>query len=180
MPYQIRSDQGTNFIGAARILANSDVPIEWIFNTPKDPAAGGCWERLIGVVKLIWERSMEGKSSQVATFYGILLEAEFILNSRPLTDIPLRHPEDLPLTPNHFLLGNITESLTHGRLEKVSIRGQWEIRQPFGGSSFLKMSPTFVLKARSGTRTAAKYRRAMWSSSVTQRQTEARVLWDGF
>lgn len=51
VPYRIRSDQGTNFIGAAQVLANAEVSIEWIFNTLKDPAAGGCGERLIGLVK---------------------------------------------------------------------------------------------------------------------------------
>lgn len=82
MPQRIRSDQGTNFIGAAHILANANVPVEWIFNTPKDPAAGGCWERLIGLVKRILAHTLTSRTPREATFNSMLIDAENIVNSR--------------------------------------------------------------------------------------------------
>lgn len=128
-PCRMRSDQGTNFIGAAQVLANANVPIEWIFNTPKDPAAGGCWERLIGLVKKILACGLRERAPREATFNGILIDAENLVNSRPLVDTPLRHPDDVPLTPNHFLLGSAAEVPTPAGLDQISLRGQWDIRQ---------------------------------------------------
>lgn len=128
-PYRIRSDQGTNFVGAARVLANASVPIDWVFNTPKNPEAGGCWERMIGLVKKILHTALHEQAPQVETLNAILLDAEFLINSRPLTDVSVHSGDEEPITPNHFLLGGCGLVATPSVLDQVCLRGQWNLQQ---------------------------------------------------
>ncbi|XP_055918553.1 uncharacterized protein LOC129950651 [Eupeodes corollae] len=117
-PVRIRSDNGTNFIGAQKELKKeqhlfdldrieseaTSRGIEWIFNCPLNPSSGGCWER------------------------SVLIEAENVINSRPLTDISLSTEDEEPLTPNHFLLGCVNSTQTpYPPDEKVCLRKQWKI-----------------------------------------------------
>ena len=59
-------------------------------------------------------------------------EAEKIVNSRPLTYLPLDSEESEALTPNHFLLGSSSGSkplLDHDCTYPVRIKGSWELIQ---------------------------------------------------
>lgn len=129
IPFRIRSDQGTNFVGASCVLANASVPVEWVFNNPKDPAAGGCWERMIGLVKKILHAALKEEAPQVETLNSTFLHAEMLINSRPLVDVALRSADDEPLTPNHFLLGGAALIPTPGGLDAICLRGQWRVKQ---------------------------------------------------
>ncbi|XP_037929303.1 uncharacterized protein LOC119663771 [Teleopsis dalmanni] len=111
-PVRMRSDNGTNFIGAQRELCADkrfldvndirekaiQLGIEWIFNCPQNPSAGGCWERLIRMIKRLLFNSIREEAPKVETLWAALIEAENNINSRPLTDIPLTHSELEPLT----------------------------------------------------------------------------------
>lgn len=117
---QIRSDQGTNFIGAKNalkaalkeldtnklqhFLANKQC--EFVFNAPGSSHAGGIWERQIRSVRNILEVTTSlcpgrlDDSSLRTLFY----EAMAIVNSRPLTVNNINDPTmPEPLTPNHIL-----------------------------------------------------------------------------
>uniref|UniRef100_A0AAG5DPQ0 Integrase catalytic domain-containing protein n=1 Tax=Anopheles atroparvus TaxID=41427 RepID=A0AAG5DPQ0_ANOAO len=115
-PKEIYSDNGTNFQGAARILRNeisqgmletfTDENTRWQFIPPGAPHMGGAWERLVRSVKAaIGDAYTEGKLSH-EEFETMLAEAEAIVNSHPLTYLPLDSAESEALTPNHFLLGS--------------------------------------------------------------------------
>lgn len=109
----IYSDNGKNFVKCANILKEEqlralirDKGIQWHFNTPFNPQAGGVWERLIRDIK----RAMEvviGTKTVVGekVFQQTLLQIEDMMNSRPLTHIPTSPDDDEPLTPN-FLIKN--------------------------------------------------------------------------
>lgn len=131
VPSQVRSDQGTNFIGAAGLLEKvcAEKQITWLKNTPKDAAAGGVWERLIQVMKRILQESIGEQRPQLDTFTAALIEAENLINSRPLVDVPLGAEEDEPITPNHFLIGGSSFTSASRVLDTVSIRGQWNLRK---------------------------------------------------
>ncbi|XP_070073092.1 uncharacterized protein [Drosophila takahashii] len=115
VPKRIRSDQGTNFVGVGKeqwievvdavAMESGRCGIEWVFNTPGNPAAGGAWERLVRSVKRILALTLKEKVPQVETL------------------------QDDPLTPNHFLLGCPNQVQTPVVDENVCLKKQWHIRQ---------------------------------------------------
>ncbi|XP_073821377.1 uncharacterized protein [Musca autumnalis] len=125
-PVRIRSDNGTNFIGAQKLLNKeeqlinehdlfeeaSSRNIEWIFNCPDNPSSGGAWERLIQIIKRLLQKTLKESSPRVETLQSVLIEAENIINSRPLTEVPVAAEDDEPLTPNHFLIGCLNSTQT--------------------------------------------------------------------
>lgn len=145
VPVRIRSDNGTNFVGAAKELENA-VPrldceaiareltsrrIEWQFNCPGNPEAGGAWERMVQCVKRALYAALRETAPQVETLRSVLIEAANIVNSRPLTHVPVDLTDELPLTPNHFLLGVPNATQTPGpNDEKLhTLRKQWRVAQ---------------------------------------------------
>ncbi|XP_075157911.1 uncharacterized protein LOC142231178 [Haematobia irritans] len=143
-PLRIRSDNGTNFIGVQKFLKKEDRlineddilketsnrQIEWLFNCPENPSSGGVWERLIQIIKRLLQKTLKESVPRVETLQSVLIEAENIINSRPLTEIPLSSEDDEPLTPNHFLIGCSNSTQTpNTEDEKLCLRKQWKISQ---------------------------------------------------
>ena len=116
----LRSDKGTNFVGANRELreelermaASEDVlhktmlnmGVEWKFNTAAASHHGGVWERQIRSIRRILDALIGSQSLKDETLRTFLCEVESILNSRPLTPVSLDPRDPEPLTPNHLLL----------------------------------------------------------------------------
>ncbi|XP_055585092.1 uncharacterized protein LOC129737945 [Uranotaenia lowii] len=116
-PLKVFSDNGTNFVGASRELRNeikmlneglastfTNAETEWFFNPPSSPHMGGAWERMVRTVKVAMNALHESRSPTDEVFVTVLCEAESIVNSRPLTHLPLETADQESLTPNHFLL----------------------------------------------------------------------------
>lgn len=145
VPLVIRSDNGRNFVGIRKELKNevnfldhneitrslTPLGIKWIFNTPLDPSAGGAWERLVQSIKKSISVLMQHSCPKIDVFESLIIEAENIINSRPLTHVPLTPQEPEPLTPNHFLLGSTNSTQTPAKYEVLSnrLRKQWRILQ---------------------------------------------------
>lgn len=143
VPTRLRSDCGTNFVGADRELKKmSDVfdcaeiqqematrQIEWVFNCPANPEAGGSWERLVQSTKRVLAVTLKELAPRVETLRSLIMEAANILNSRPLTYIPVSSEDFAPLTPNHFLLGriNATTITTDFEPRELCDRKQWRV-----------------------------------------------------
>lgn len=68
--------------------------IRWKFNNPGDPVAGGYWERLVQSIKRVLKRIMKDVYPRVETLRSFLIEAANIVNSRPLTHVPISSTED--------------------------------------------------------------------------------------
>lgn len=117
---QLRSDCGTNFLGACKELGitsnqcdNPEIQdfldkneCTWVFNPPHAPYMGGSWERMIGIVKRILDSMLTTNSVQLLThevLVTLLAEVTAIVNSRPL--IPVSSDPDCPfiLTPATLL-----------------------------------------------------------------------------
>lgn len=107
VPKEFRCDNGTNFVAAAKVYRGpfGDRP-QWIFNPPAAPHMGGAWERLVRSVKQALRQLEMPKQPTDEELRNFLLKAEHMINSRPLTDVPLENEDSESLTPNHFLMGS--------------------------------------------------------------------------
>lgn len=145
VPARIRSDQGTNFVGADNeirrtesFIDNSAIQrelstksIEWRFNCPGNPEAGGAWERLVQSTKRVLTVTLKEIAPRVETLRSLVIEAANLINSRPLTHVPVRPEDPYPITPNHFILGRPNTTSTVGEMDPKSIcsRKQWQVQQ---------------------------------------------------
>ncbi|XP_062706872.1 uncharacterized protein LOC134283936 [Aedes albopictus] len=119
-PAVIYSDRGTNFQGACSELETAMKNLDnerlakefttsnttWTFIPPASPHMGGAWERLVRTVKQNLDRIKPSESMPHEVLENMLNEVENIINSRPLTSIPIDNDQSPVLTPNHFLLGS--------------------------------------------------------------------------
>ncbi|XP_058833807.1 uncharacterized protein LOC131691434 [Topomyia yanbarensis] len=119
-PISFYSDRGTNFIGAKRALQDIYQTIDynqlmrefvtpttaWQFNPPASPHMGGSWERLIQSVKRNLAEVLRMRKPTDEELRNALTEIEGVLNTRPLTHVPIEDEAEAALTPNHFLLGS--------------------------------------------------------------------------
>ena len=117
---QLRSDQGTNFVGAKNELKQAlreldqerikvflaERHCDFVTNPPHASHFSGVWERQIRTIRSVLTSILDKfptrlDSSSLRTF---LYEAMAIVNGRPLTVESLSdHTSPLPLTPNHLL-----------------------------------------------------------------------------
>ena len=99
-PHSIYSDNGSNFVGADNELwkcikqldeervQNFCAPkeIEWNFQLPNAPHFGGAWERLVQGTKTL-KATLANRIVSKEVLRTALVEAEGILNSRPITHV---------------------------------------------------------------------------------------------
>lgn len=123
-PKRIVTDNGTNFIGAKNILDiaqtewNSQLlekgmivePIEWDFAPAKAPHQQGAVERMVGLVKTALSKLITSLNRNPHRYNDfqmrcILCEIIGMLNSRPISMIPIEGTNNHYLTPNQFLMG---------------------------------------------------------------------------
>ena len=108
----IRSDNGTNFVGAEKELRAAirgwnqeqihnvllQKNIEWQFNPPAASHHGGVWERCIRSVRKVLSAILKQQTLSDESIQTLLCEVEYIINSRPLTTVS-DDPKDLePMT----------------------------------------------------------------------------------
>ncbi|XP_063733027.1 uncharacterized protein LOC134860115 [Eleginops maclovinus] len=115
---QLRSDCGTNFIGACKELGlSADQPdstvqrylqhqgCSWVFNPPHASHMGGSWERLIGLARRILDSTLREHSTRLThdVLCTLMAEVTAILNARPL--VPVSNDPENPfiLTPSMLL-----------------------------------------------------------------------------
>ncbi|XP_044316206.1 uncharacterized protein LOC123037801 [Drosophila rhopaloa] len=167
---RLRSDNGKNFVGADREARRfgdvfeteriqselSSRSIEWVFNCPSNPSAGGVWERMVQCVKRVLRHTLKEVAPRDHVLESLLIEAENVVNSRPLTHLPVDADQEAPLTPNDLLKGAANLPNTPGldaELPKEgSTRKQWRIarmlRDRFWRRWVLEYLPTLVRREK--------------------------------
>ncbi|XP_055644241.1 uncharacterized protein LOC129780229 [Toxorhynchites rutilus septentrionalis] len=144
-PLEFFSDQGTNFIGSNHELQKAYRRVDqnklikeftspttkWTFNPPCSPHMGGSWERLVQSVKKILNKIQLPRNPTDEVLRNTLLEIENIINSRPLTYIPIDNDSTFALTPNHFLVGSSSgkKSLVSLNDDPATLRKNWKASQ---------------------------------------------------
>lgn len=139
------SDNGTNFIGAAKelkdmfqkgknniakeaaeLLANDNTI--WHFIPPRMPTCGGLWEAGVQSAKRHLYRINKETKLTYEEMSTLLAQIEACLNSRPLYQMD---NSIMPLTPGHFLVGEPLISVpdTCYEYQPVSILTRWQIIQ---------------------------------------------------
>ncbi|XP_078355671.1 uncharacterized protein LOC144640376 [Oculina patagonica] len=131
-PTYVISDNGTNFVGAERELRElvesldpdritqetaTYHPIDWKFNPPSAPHFGGVFEAMIKSAKKAIKAILGDADVTDEELHSAICGAERLLNSRPLTYVS-SDPHDLsPLTPSHFLVGQLGGSFAPEALD---------------------------------------------------------------
>ncbi|XP_065192575.1 uncharacterized protein LOC135823654 [Sycon ciliatum] len=119
-PTMILSDNGTNFVGterelreAVQSLGTGDVSAalaaqgtQWVFNPPRAPHTGGVFERVVRSLKQVLQTVLYKADLTDEELHTALVQAEGLLNSRPLTAVSTDAADPQPLTPHHFLVGH--------------------------------------------------------------------------
>ena len=137
----IRSDNGTNFVGANREMKEALVDLNhnkiqralvqdgvtWNFNPPAASHHGGVWERLIRSVRRVLTSVLCQQTLDDEGLQTVLCEVEAILNSRPITKTSDEKDDLEALTPNHILLLKGKPILPPGLFEQqdLYIRRRW-------------------------------------------------------
>lgn len=107
-PKEIRSDNGTNFVGGERELREliklwnqekisqflSQMDVKWIFNTPKASHHGDVWERCIRTVRKVLNAFTKERVLDDERLATLMCEVEAIINNQPITKVS-DDPKDL-------------------------------------------------------------------------------------
>jgi hypothetical protein len=141
----VRSDRGTNFVGATENLGIDSVKVEdhpvkdflydngvvWIFNPPHASHMGGVCERMIGVTRRILDGmllEMPGKALTHEVLTTFLAEVSAIINSRPLVGVSSDPEDPYHLSPS-LLLTQKPDVLVPAELsfdKRDSYKAQWK------------------------------------------------------
>ena len=145
---EIRSDNGTNFVGARRELREAinemdqkeiteklrQQNIHWKFNPPAASHMGGVWERQIRTTRRILDTLLHEHGSRLddESLQTLMREVESILNSRPLTVISSDVKDPYPLSPNQILTMKTSIVLPPpGKFQRndIYMRRRWRLVQ---------------------------------------------------
>ena len=131
VPKEVISDRGTNFVGAVgefkrlasqldrQQLQNKTAETGVRFNPPAAPHFGGAHEVMVKAAK----KAIYAVVGDYTVFAGV----ESLLNSRPLIYQSSDPRDDVPLTPNHFLHGQMGGHFTPASVESTPFhpRQRW-------------------------------------------------------
>ena len=121
LPREILSDNGGNFVGGNKELSDlvkeldqdkivkstANQGIKWKFIHPHAPHFGGAHEIMIKGAKRAIYAILGNSGITDEELMTAFTGAEALLNSRPLTYQSANPEDDVPLTPNHFLFGQV-------------------------------------------------------------------------
>ena len=159
------SDNGSNFVGAARELKElyqllrepntqqtiadfcSSQSIHWKFIPERAPHFGGLWEAAVKSMKKHLRRIMGCAKLTFEELTTVLSQVEACLNSRPLAPLPDSDDGLEAITPGHFLIGRPLEALPDPCLsyQPNSLLRRWRLCQALTRSFWQRWSTEYLL-----------------------------------
>jgi hypothetical protein len=139
-PEEMFSDNGGNFVkGAAELKQLTELDKErlqresaqrgmrWHFQPPAAPHFGGSHEVMIRAAKRAIHAILGEADVTDEELHSAFTGAEALINSRPLTYQSASPGDDVPLTPNHFLHGQVGGHFAPEVLDEVATdpRRRW-------------------------------------------------------
>ena len=102
-PTTIYSDNGTNFVAAAKELKN----ITWNFNPPRSSHQGGFYEVFFRIFRRVFRSIVSEATLNEFDLLTYAAEVERIINNRPITKVPSSPNDWSALTPSMILTGSL-------------------------------------------------------------------------
>jgi hypothetical protein len=184
-PLRILSDNGRQFVLAAKVLADSEFAgIQWHFIAALSPWQGGVYERLVSLVKRAFKACIGRRILTELEFRTFTKETEACLNCRPLTFVSTEGYGFLPLRPTDFLVLHaelplaVPEASEERLAPAEALRRRWKAQRALtisGADLRQNTSPPCVIKQgghkrRSGHRQPARLESAsrFWSKSTSR------------
>ena len=137
-PEEVFSDNGGNFAAADKELQNlakgldedriiknaKNRGIKWHFNPLLSPHSGGAHEIMIKAAKRALKAILPNANVSDEELMTAIPGAESLLNSRPLTYQTANVEDDVPLTLNHFLHGQMGGAFAPKTVDKTTFNPQ--------------------------------------------------------
>ncbi|XP_050350425.1 uncharacterized protein LOC126773518 [Nymphalis io] len=159
-PKHMYSDNGTNFVGASRLLKKeykevlqainndflsevAEMGVTWHLNTPAWPSAGGLWEAAVKSTKHHLKRVLGEQKLTFEEFTTLLNQIEACLNSRPLCALT-ENEDDSFLTPGHFLVGGPLLSPPLTDFDERCIKTRWQLTEKMHRDFWRKWSSDYL------------------------------------
>ncbi|KAL0829413.1 hypothetical protein ABMA28_004186 [Loxostege sticticalis] len=159
-PRHVYSDNGTNFVGADKILKLehkaildtidasfikniSEIGVSWNFNCPVFPSAGGLWEAAVKSMKYHLKRVLGDQKLTYEEFITLLHQIEACMNSRPLCPLSENSDEEV-LTPGHFLVGDSLISRPQTDPGNINLPTRWHLVQTMNKQFWKRWSTEYL------------------------------------
>ena len=160
-PMKVFCDNGTNLVGGKRELSLSlrqlnraevvesarRKDIEWWFNTPTASHAAGVWERMVRTVRRVLCATLSPRCSlSDDVLQTAMINAENIVNSRPIAKLSDDVRDDAPITPNHLLMSQENASFPWGSFLTADLyRKSWRQAQVIIDQFWDKWKRAYIL-----------------------------------
>ena len=144
-PEEVVPDNGGNFVAADKelqelvkrleqnriIQSAANRGIKWHFNPPLSPHFGGAHEIMIKAAKRVLKGILTDANVSDEELMTAITGAELLLNLRPLTYQTANVDYDVPLTPNHFLHGQMGDRFAPETVDQTTFspRKRWRCVQ---------------------------------------------------
>ncbi|XP_070854244.1 uncharacterized protein [Drosophila suzukii] len=139
LPNRIFCDNATNFFGTRTQLEEfkmqlfsqqalkdlqmftSSNGVEFSFIPPRAPHFGGLWEAAVKSMKLLLVKNTGHSHLTYEELQTVAVDAEAVVNSRPLAPLSEDPNDGEALTPSHFLVGTSLKALPEPSLEECNL-----------------------------------------------------------